>query len=382
MCIGLFVFSSSGIGGYIAGYDLTLGIPDAMGIDYAMLFSSYKVTLDKPISYMGITVSSFTDPLAGPKLLSPTSEVKDAWRKGWTGKDVNTLHVDVFDESFNYHGIKTMMITDLVAVGVSKYAINAGWYTVDQGCDSETQLLPKGPVKSSDGANIISKKNIAVVNISLGFDYYFNNLNPNVSTDVETAFIKSESGGAAKAWRNVFNSKIPAEKLNADVADAVIVKAAGNYAIDTANEPWSYTFAADANINPRLLLVGATTSDGTVSSKTSLAYNSNIAGDNPIIRNRFLVANGNSPYATGDISIDGNPMSAGAGTSYAAPRVTGYAAILRHKFPNLNAENTASILLDTARYDTLTCYPDCPVSVYGKGEASISRALAPVGRLR
>ena len=79
-------------------------------------------------------------------------------------------------------------------------------------------------------------------------------------------------------------------------------------------------------------------------------------------------------------SIPGGPTN--AGTSYAAPLVAGYAAIIQQKFPGLNAANTSNIILDTARYDTLTCYPSCDTSIYGKGEASLSRALAPVGRLR
>jgi len=60
-------------------------------------------------------------------------------------------------------------------------------------------------------------------------------------------------------------------------------------------------------------------------------------------------------------------------------------AIVRSKFPNLSASQTASIMLDTARYDTLTCYKTqegCDPTIYGKGEASLSRALAPVGKLR
>ena len=69
-------------------------------------------------------------------------------------------------------------------------------------------------------------------------------------------------------------------------------------------------------------------------------------------------------------------------SSYAAPRVAGYVAIIEQKFPNLTPVSTASILLQTARYDTLTCYPNCDPAIYGAGEASLSRALAPVGRLR
>jgi subtilisin family serine protease len=70
------------------------------------------------------------------------------------------------------------------------------------------------------------------------------------------------------------------------------------------------------------------------------------------------------------------------GTSFAAPRVAGYAAILRQKFPNLDAINVSSIMLDTARYDTLNCNPNCDQNIYGAGAASLSRALAPVGSLR
>jgi hypothetical protein len=52
------------------------------------------------------------------------------------------------------------------------------------------------------------------------------------------------------------------------------------------------------------------------------------------------------------------------------------------KFPNLSAASTSNIILDTARTDTLSCHPSCSSAIYGKGEASLSRALAPVGSLR
>jgi subtilisin family serine protease len=125
-----------------------------------------------------------------------------------------------------------------------------------------------------------------------------------------------------------------------------------------------------------------------------LASYSNYAGNDADVQSRFLVASGGTPFASGWVAVNGVPISgttidpntgetlSGAGTSYAAPRVAGYVAILRSKFPNLNAEKSASIMLDTARYDTLSCNPNCNPAIYGKGEASLSRALAPVGRLR
>ena len=106
------------------------------------------------------------------------------------------------------------------------------------------------------------------------------------------------------------------------------------------------------------------------------------------MNSRYLLASGTTPFSPGDLAVDGVPINStnsfisNAGTSYAAPRVAGMVAIVRSKFPNLSASQTASIMLDTARYDTLTCYPACDSAIYGRGEASLSRALAPVGKLR
>jgi subtilisin family serine protease len=138
-----------------------------------------------------------------------------------------------------------------------------------------------------------------------------------------------------------------------------------------------------------LLVVGALDRNGTTTSKanadtfigTSTQY-SNYAGANTAISNRFVYAYGHDPYPSYGAAFNGTGSPVGQGTSYAAPIVAGYAAIVMQKFPNLDAIKTSSIILDTARYDTLACYPSCDPTVWGKGEASLSRALAPVGRLR
>lgn len=84
----------------------------------------------------------------------------------------------------------------------------------------------------------------------------------------------------------------------------------------------------------------------------------------------------------------GSSDQGNVGTSYAARRVAGYAAIVRQKFSNLAAANTAEIILMTARYDTLSCYGTgsgatggYDKAIHGQGEASHSLALAPVGYL-
>jgi subtilisin family serine protease len=63
------------------------------------------------------------------------------------------------------------------------------------------------------------------------------------------------------------------------------------------------------------------------------------------------------------------------GTSFAAPIVSGYAAILSSKFTSANPTQITSQLLNTARQDTISGYNS---AIHGRGEASITRALSPV----
>ena len=63
------------------------------------------------------------------------------------------------------------------------------------------------------------------------------------------------------------------------------------------------------------------------------------------------------------------------GTSLAAPVVSGYAAVLGSKFTSATPTQITRRLLDTARTDTINGYN---ASVHGKGEASLTRALAPI----
>ncbi|MGR3344454.1 MAG: S8 family serine peptidase, partial [Paracoccaceae bacterium] len=71
-----------------------------------------------------------------------------------------------------------------------------------------------------------------------------------------------------------------------------------------------------------------------------------------------------------------------AGTSFAAPIISGYAAVLSSKFPLANSTQVASHLLETAHMDYLVDRVgefgnDLNPFYYGQGEASISRALSP-----
>jgi len=74
------------------------------------------------------------------------------------------------------------------------------------------------------------------------------------------------------------------------------------------------------------------------------------------------------------VGVDG-ALTGLYGTSFAAPIISGYAAVLSSKFTSATPTQVASQLLMTARDDTITGYD---VAIHGQGEASIFYALAQV----
>ena len=109
--------------------------------------------------------------------------------------------------------------------------------------------------------------------------------------------------------------------------------------------------------------VGALDRNGTTTNKANLAYYSNYAGADSKVQNNFLV-----------VGVRGD-LTGLYGTSFAAPVITGYASVLGSKFTSATPTQITNQLLTTARQDTINNYS---AAVYGRGEASITRALAPV----
>ena len=110
------------------------------------------------------------------------------------------------------------------------------------------------------------------------------------------------------------------------------------------------------------LFVGALEGNGTVSDPASIASYSTIAGSNSAVQDMFLVAG---------VRDD---LTGLAGTSFAAPIVTGYAAIIGDKFETATPGAVVDQLLATARTDTIAGYS---LSVHGQGEACLACALSP-----
>jgi hypothetical protein len=352
-------------------YDLRWGVVDRQGPGIASELRSYGSSYRyiEPLNIAGYSVSDAcgytyytpTTGCGGPIFLRPAEDVLNAWSQGWTGLGSNILIIDSFGSNINSktdgddHGIVVSAIAKTTAINATVLSLDWGF---------------AGPIKE-----ILStpKSNKKLHAINLSFDYIYD-------TDQTRAYaadiVQRLNSGNLLAYTGFSSS------------DAVFIKAAGNDSKDLTQRGGVTALSAElinnSNTISKTLLVGALDKDGTVSNRANIASYSNRPGADVRYQKRFLLANGNTIFGN-DFAIDRlvlNGSSNDKGTSYAAPRVAAYAAILRQKYPNLNAEKSSSILLDTARTDTLWCHPTCLPSVIGKGEASLSRALAPIGRLR
>ena len=361
-------------------YNLTWGTPDKDGPAIAGLFPNSSNTLSLSLGYAGIAVTGQTT--TGPTLLQPSADVLSAWNNGWTGKGSNILIIDSYANRFgctsfngNCHGVITMMATDLIAPGATKF-----------GLDFSFSSNFTGTAFDVGGVNLSSSKSINVVNQSWSFIYPANNWNCNSGCGISPSDAVYNAGitYTSTVHSNLikFLSGVTSVANISNISNAVITQAAGNDGLDAKYTLTALALAENSIVMQRLLIVGALDKNGTTSNKATIAPYSSYAGSNVAISERFVTANGTMPWNASSVKINGSNFGVSSGTSYAAPLVAGYAAILMHKFPNIDAVKTSSIILDTARYDTLTCHPNCDPTIYGKGEASLSRALAPVGRLR
>ncbi len=146
---------------------------------------------------------------------------------------------------------------------------------------------------------------------------------------------------------------------------AVVVKAAGNdgVVLTARNKAGMVDYL---NVSLRgaktAIFVGALERNGSTRSKARLASYSNTPGTDTTLQNQFLV-----------VGVTGNTTGL-YGTSFAAPVISGYAAVLGSKFTAATPTQITHQLLTTARQDTIAGYS---AKLHGRGEASLSRALAP-----
>ena len=146
---------------------------------------------------------------------------------------------------------------------------------------------------------------------------------------------------------------------------AVVVKAAGNDAVAVgAPAGTRFDFLNRDLIGLQTtVFAGALDRNGTPSDPARLASYSNFAGTDTRVQGQFISVGVRSD------------LTGISGTSFAAPIISGYVAILGSKFTTATPTQITNQLLSTARTDTIFGYDR---ALHGVGEASIARALAPM----
>lgn len=260
------------------------------------------------------------------------SEVADAWARGYRGQGSVVTVIDQYQGGTKNFG----------NLGLGPRALQHGeWTKMQVGMIAPSALMDTQDFTETQTVRLYSRY-LNVLNLSYGFvgpAGFPAHLIP--WADRETSIIQYATNG-----------------------DAVIIKAAGNdgVAVNTASATGRFDYLNQALVGTQAIYVGALSTHGTPDALASLASYSNFAGPNALIQNRYL---------TVGVLADNTGLS---GTSFAAPIVSGYAAILSSKFRGAAPNDVADQLLDTARTDTIQGYTP---SLHGRGEASLARALAP-----
>lgn len=181
---------------------------------------------------------------------------------------------------------------------------------------------------------------------------------------------------AADNGARIVNLSLGGGSVSSVLADAVraatgrgtlVVVSAGNDGFDA---PTDFTTRLAAAGGGAVLVVGSVDEKGQISAFSNRA-GSNVAG--------YIAARGEAvccTYQAGQIFTDPNGYArAFSGTSFAAPQVSGAAALLAQAFPHLTGKELAAILLESA-FDAGAAGPD---AVYGSGILDLARAFRPLG---
>lgn len=263
-----------------------------------------------------------------------SSDVKAAFNAGYTGQGTRITVVD------QYRSTALQYTGRMLAAGQQRQS--HGFWTSE-----EANLTAPGATlvrqQFATGAPILLAPNgLNVINASYGMMATFGRTSMRLG-GTETSMVNYAKNG-----------------------QAVVVKAAGNDAVNmlTRNKYGLNDYlSVDLKGAQSAIFVGALDKNGSVTTKANIAYYSNKAGTDAVVQKQFMMA-----------GVVSNQTGL-AGTSFAAPIVSGYAAILGSKFKTAGATQITNQLLNTARTDTINGYN---VAVHGRGEASLTRALAPL----
>ncbi len=210
---------------------------------------------------------------------------------------------------------------------------------------------------STGNVNFSTSDLVTAINVASGFS--------GGSAAVESDILNLSLGGFSTN-DSTFSSLRTAMRTAAS-EDKIMVLAAGNEGLDPDPDRklqpiYPAAYADDAGIAGHAIVVGNLTSGN------QRAASSNLCGDT---KDYCLFAPGTNIRST----LNGGAYGIGSGTSFAAPYVSGAAAVVKAAFPGVSSEDVVDRLLLTA--DDLG---DPGVDdTFGHGLLNLEAAMAPVG---
>ena len=299
-----------------------------------------------------------------------TPFVHDAWKEGWTGKDITIAVADDFTLD-DLRQERRRVPKNRIINGVNRVVVEAITLTHGQ----IVSLIAGGERKLKVDYRVVGSRNtgsfeqgpyygIAAEATLVERDVLTNqNGNTEAGTDLDLENIhilnlslqsKELSLAPSAYWQNSLKRTTDSER------GTLIVKAAGNKRV---NAEWDMVNNAlmESKYKDSTLIVGAIRAED----NSPAGHYSNAAG---AYKTHFVVD-------VGSVEVGGVYVE---GTSFAAPRVAGKAAILMQKFGGLTAAQYADIIKLTA--DDLG--EKGVDEFYGHGRVNLERMLSPVGKMQ
>jgi len=311
--------------------DTTISNSSAMSLPYTSPGGTYYTSLQNANNSLNT---------GGDMVATDDTNARAAWRSGWTGKNVKIGIADDFNSNghIDTHG-------DWVSIIVQSVSPEANFHYID--------MLGTSRAATADQAlQYFEDNGYHIINASWGIDRFDQN------TGQEYLNFDSDVASLVQGFdQDAENAK-----------QALIIYAAGNSGYYCASKRSEYCSLEQAEIKA-LRDAGKTAGEKTIivgsiaDGSDTIANYSIIAGD---LKHDFIVAHD-------DVVTSGD----GAGTSFAAPRVTGAAALVRHKFPNLTASQLKQVLLQTAT----DLGAEGVDEIYGHGKLNVQGALSPIGNV-
>lgn len=324
-----------------------------------------------------------------------------AYSRGWTGKGVKVAVADTgYDLDHTEFVGQVFATKDYTGTGMDD-AHGHGTHVLGSMIAKKNNSGTHGVAFDATAA-VIKIGNSSYVNISdaaKGFSWaadegaIVGNLSANSNYDI---FFRNSlsalSDGTYKSTDSrydyssgiFYNRQNPAEWKEATDKGLVIVNSAGNQGFAVSANPGYFATAVNSDgdliLGGKMLIAGAIDQNGNVASWSNKAGHicqnintaNNTCNDTYKVSDFYILAPGWT-YSTANDGTYGTM----AGTSMAAPYVTGGIALISQMWPYMKGENLVKLLTTTAC--KAACVKNFNVNIHGAGLIDLDQATRPVG---